>query len=83
VEGKKVNFRDTPGDADFVGEVKAGLRAADTALLVVDASAGVEVGTEQSWTYIEEEALPRAVIINRMDRNADLPRCSPVQRTSR
>ncbi len=71
-KGKKINVIDTPGYADFVGEVKAGLRAADAALMVVCASSGVEVGTEHVWSYADEEALPRLVLINRMDRdNAD------------
>lgn len=68
----KVNVIDTPGYADFVGEVKGGVRAADTALIVVDASAGVQVGTEQAWNHAAEDGLPRAFVINRMDReNAD------------
>jgi len=64
----KLNFIDTPGYTDFVGEVKSGLRAADMALFVVDAAAGVEVGTELTWGYADEEELPRAVLINKMDR---------------
>ncbi len=68
----KVNLIDTPGYADFLGEVKEGVRAADAALLVVDAVAGVEVGTDLAWGYADEQALPRLVFINRMDReNAD------------
>ncbi|MCU0521366.1 MAG: elongation factor G [Anaerolineae bacterium] len=64
----KINLIDTPGYTDFVGEVKSGLRAADMALVVVDAAAGVEVGTELTWGYADEEDLPRAVLINKMDR---------------
>jgi elongation factor G len=67
-KGTKLNFIDTPGYTDFVGEVKSGLRAADLALVVVDAAAGVEVGTELTWGYADEEDLPRAVMINKMDR---------------
>ncbi|MDQ5824624.1 MAG: elongation factor G [Chloroflexota bacterium] len=68
----KINVIDTPGYAEFVGEVKAGIRVADTAVLLVDASAGVEVGTEQMWRYAEERGCPRFVVINKMDReNAD------------
>jgi elongation factor G len=68
----KVNLIDTPGYADFVGEVKGGVRAADVGLIVVDASAGVQVGTEQAWNHAAEDNLPRAFIVNRMDReNAD------------
>ncbi len=68
-KGKKVNILDTPGYTDFVGEVRSALRAADMALVVVDAAAGVEVGTELTWVYADEEALPRAVLINKMDRD--------------
>jgi elongation factor G len=71
-DGHKVNLLDTPGYMDFMGEVKCGLRAADTALIVVDASSGVQVGTEFAWRFAEELNLPRAIFINRMDRdNAD------------
>ena len=68
----KINFIDPPGYTDFIGEVKSGLRAADLTLVVVDAAAGVEVGTELTWGYADQENLPRAVLINKMDReNAD------------
>src|SRR3990172_4406 len=50
----KINFLDTPGFTDFVGEVKSALRVADAALIVVDAVSGVEVGTELVWSYCEE-----------------------------
>ncbi|GHO91639.1 elongation factor G [Reticulibacter mediterranei] len=64
----KVNFIDTPGYADFVGEVKAGLRVADAALVVVTAEKGVEVGTELTWQYADERNLPRIVLVNKLDR---------------
>lgn len=68
----KINVLDTPGYAEFVGEVKAGIRVIDTAILLVDASAGVEVGTEQMWRFAEERGCPRFVVVNKMDReNAD------------
>jgi elongation factor G len=71
-KGKKLNIIDTPGYADFVGEMKAGLRAADAAVVVVCAASGVEVGTEHSWAFADERSLPRMVVVNRMDReNAD------------
>src|SRR3990170_5166943 len=70
--GHKINLIDTPGYADFLGEVKEGVRAADAALVVVDAVAGLEVGTDLAWGYADERSLPRLVLINRMDReNAD------------
>ncbi len=81
--GHKINVLDTPGYADFVGEVKGALRAADGAIIVVDAVSGVEVGTELVWEYADEVALPRMLFINKMDReNADFRRVlNQVQQT--
>ncbi|MCJ7796999.1 MAG: elongation factor G, partial [Thermoleophilia bacterium] len=71
-KGHKINVIDTPGYLDFSGEVKAALRVADSALLVVCASSSVEVGTEQVWSYVRDANLPALVVINKMDReNAD------------
>ncbi len=68
----KINFIDTPGYFDFVGEVKQALAAADIALIVVSAKSGVEVGTEKAWEYAEEIGLPRMFFVNGMDdENAD------------
>ncbi len=68
----KVNILDTPGYPDFVGEVKGALRVADVGLLLVDAVSGVEVGTELVWSYMDERSLPRAILVNKMNReNAD------------
>src|SRR5437588_6210773 len=64
----KINLIDTPGYADFVGEVKVGLRVADAALVVVTAEKGVEVGTELAWRYANERNLPRMVLVNKLDR---------------
>ena len=64
----KINFIDTPGYADFSGEVKAALRVADAALVVVTAEKGVEVGTELVWQYADERNLPRMVLVNKLDR---------------
>ena len=70
--GYKINIIDTPGYIDFVGEVKGALRVADVAVILVDAVAGIEVGTELVWQYCEELNLPRVIYINKMDReNAD------------
>lgn len=69
---EKINMLDTPGYAEFSGEEVAGMRVVDTALLLVDASAGVEVGTEQAWRMADERGLPRVLVINKLDReNAD------------
>ena len=68
----KVNLIDTPGYADFMGEVVSGLRVADGAVVVVAAPSGIEVGTEQMWDILEQSSTPRIVVINKMDReNAD------------
>jgi elongation factor G len=67
-EGHKLNFLDTPGYADFVGDVAAALEVADLALFVVSAVDGVEVQTEIAWKMAEERALPRAVFVNKLDR---------------
>jgi len=68
----KINFIDTPGFADFVAEVKGAFRAVDSALIVVSATAGVQVGTEQCWKLAEAANLPRIIFVNKMDReNAD------------
>ena len=68
----KVNLIDSPGYPDFVGEVKASLRAADGAVVVVSAASGVEVGTELVWKYADDRALPRILFVNKIDReNAD------------
>jgi elongation factor G len=67
-EGARIQIIDTPGYADFFGEVISGLRAADNAILVVDATAGIEVGTEKSWGLLEELKLPRIIFINKIDK---------------
>lgn len=67
-ENYKINLLDTPGFNEVVGEVKSALRVADGAIIVVDAVAGVEVGTELVWQYCDEMNLPRIIVINRMDR---------------
>ncbi|NLL59489.1 MAG: elongation factor G, partial [Tissierellia bacterium] len=64
----KINFLDTPGYFDFVGEVYGALRVADGAVLVIDASSGVEVGTEKSWKYLEQRNMPRIIFINKLDK---------------
>jgi elongation factor G len=68
----KINLIDVPGYAEFLGEVKAAVRVSDAALLLLDASAGVEVGTEQAWSYAGDRGIARFVFVNKMDReNAD------------
>ena len=67
--GNKINFLDTPGYADFVGEVMAGLRVADGAVVVISGEKGVEVGSELVWKYANQHDLPRLVFVNRLDRD--------------
>src|SRR5262249_39107131 len=64
----RLNMIDTPGYADFYGDVATATQVADCAVLVVRADAGVEVGTEKVWNFVEKLNLPAAVIVNRMDR---------------
>jgi len=74
-KGAKINLIDTPGYADFVGEVKAGIRVSEGAVIMVCAASGIEVGTEQAWAYSGEADLSRLIFINKIDReNADFYR---------
>ena len=74
-EDHKINVLDVPGYADFLGEVHAAMRVVDGAVILVDASAGVEVGTEHAWRLANQYKLPRLIFVNKMNRdNADFPR---------
>jgi elongation factor G len=66
-QGIKVNLIDTPGYADFVGELRAGLRAADCALFVLAANEGVDDGTRQLWRECAAVGMPRAVVVTKLD----------------
>ncbi|HTL85563.1 MAG TPA: elongation factor G [Acidimicrobiia bacterium] len=68
LDGHKVNIIDTPGYADFVGDVVAAFQAADLALFVVSAVEGVEVQTEIAWRLAEQRGIPRAIFVNKLDR---------------
>ncbi len=65
----KINFMDTPGYNDFIGEMISALRVADGALVLVDSVAGAEVGTEIAWSYCDRFHLPRFLVINKMNRD--------------
>lgn len=67
-KGHKLNVLDTPGYFDFVGEVKSALAVAGGAVILVDASSGIEVGTEKAWKYIREAKKPAFIFINKMDK---------------
>ena len=67
-QGNKINMIDMPGFADFVGEVVAGLRVVDTALLVIDAFTGPEGGSEIAFEYAEKYSTPLAVVVNKIDK---------------
>ncbi|MFZ5966839.1 MAG: elongation factor G [Bacillota bacterium] len=64
----KFNILDTPGYFDFVGEVSGALRVAGGAVLVIDGSSGIEVGTEKVWKYAHERNMPTLIFINKMDK---------------
>lgn len=68
-KGSKINFIDTPGYFDFIGEVNAALRASEAAIILVDAGAGVQVGTEQAWKACERYKMPRLIVINKRDKD--------------
>lgn len=66
-EGTKINFLDTPGYFDFVGETQEAMAAADAAVIVISAKAGVEVGTVRAWELCERYKLPRMFFVTDMD----------------
>lgn len=63
----KINILDTPGYSDFIGDVKSAMRVCDTAVMVLKAAEGVEVGSEMSGRFVNEFSLPSAIIINKVD----------------
>ena len=63
----KINILDTPGADDFVGEVVSAMKVADTALMVLNAKSGVEVGTELIWEYVQTFKTPTVFVVNQLD----------------
>jgi elongation factor G len=89
--GNLIFLLDTPGYADFFGEVVCCLRACDAAIIVVDAASGIEVGTAKVWGILKQEGIPCAILVNKLDKeNSDFlsvaenlaqvfgPECMPV-----
>jgi len=66
---RKINILDTPGYRPFLAETQLAVRAADAAVVVIDAVAGVEVQTEKVWEFCDEYSLPRIIVINKLDRD--------------
>ncbi|MCX4630892.1 elongation factor G-like protein EF-G2 [Streptomyces sp. NBC_01443] len=66
-DGIKINILDTPGYADFVGELRAGLRAADAALFVVSSSDGIDGATRMVWDECEAVGMPRAIVVTHLE----------------
>ncbi len=64
----KINILDTPGSSDFIGQVIAGFRAAESVILLLAADSGVQIGTIKLWRILEERELPRFMFINKMDK---------------
>ena len=74
--GKKINMIDTPGYTDFVGEMIGALRAADTSVVVVDATGGVEIGTERAQRMSGNKGVPSIFFVNKLDKeHADFTKC--------
>jgi len=67
-KGIRIQIIDAPGYADFFGEALSGIRAVDSAIIVVDVTSGVEVGTERGWQLVEENNLPCVIFINKQDK---------------
>jgi len=67
-QGVRIQIVDTPGFADFYAEVISGIRAVDNAVVVIDGTSGVEVGTEKVWELLEEAGIPRIIFVNKIDK---------------
>jgi len=65
--GVKVNYIDTPGYSDFVGEVLSGIRGGDNGLMLINAAGGIEIQTKKYWKFLENGHKPRAFFVNKLD----------------
>ncbi len=65
--GKKINIIDNPGFDDFIGEVFSALKVCETALMVINAQNGVEVGTEITWRYTTRQHVPVVFVVNQLE----------------
>jgi elongation factor G len=65
---KMINILDTPGDSNFIADIRSAIFPSDSAVVVISAVDGVQVGTEKVWQWLDEVSLPRAVFINKLDR---------------
>src|SRR5437867_6360875 len=69
-KGHRITLVDTPGYGDFIADARAALRVVEAAIVVVEDVAGVQVQSEKLWKFATESELPRAVVVNRLDRNS-------------
>ncbi|MCX7782345.1 MAG: elongation factor G [Meiothermus sp.] len=70
-QGHRVYLLDAPGYADFVGEIRGAMEAADAAVVVVSGETGVQIGTERAWTVAERLELPRMVVVTKLEKGGD------------
>ncbi|MGK0619485.1 elongation factor G [Meiothermus cerbereus] len=70
-QGHRIYLLDAPGYTDFVGEIRGALEAADSAVVVVSAETGVQIGTERAWTVAERLELPRMVVVSKLEKGGD------------
>ncbi len=70
-QGHRIYLLDAPGYADFVGEIRGAMEAADAAVVAVSAEAGVQIGTERAWTVAERLSLPRMVVVTKLEKGGD------------
>ncbi len=70
-QGHRIYLLDAPGYTDFVGEIRSAMEAADSAVVVVSAETGVQIGTERAWTVAERLGLPRMVVVTKLEKGGD------------